>query len=183
MNITGESIIRASPAEVWRALNDPEVLRQCIPGCDSLEKVSDTEFKAVVSTKIGPMQTRFNGAVTLSDLDPPNGYTISGAGSGGVAGNAKGSARVRLAAVPEGTRLAYDVDAQVSGKLAQLGSRLIEGVAKMMARQFFERFGAVVAPPPAAAPAEVTAGGGIPRWAMIAAAVAVALLALYLMRG
>lgn len=186
MNISGESIIKASPGEVWRALNDPEVLRQCIPGCESLEKVSDSEFKAVVSAKIGPMQTRFNGAVKLSDLDPPNGYTISGSGSGGVAGNAKGSAKVRLAPAPEGTRLAYEVDAQVTGKLAQLGSRLIEGVAKMIAGQFFDRFGAIVAPPEPEAAAAPTPGGAAAarsdatRWMLWAAAAAVAALVLYL---
>jgi carbon monoxide dehydrogenase subunit G len=183
MNLSGETIIAASPADVWLALNDPDVLRQCIPGCETLDKVSNTEFKATVATRIGPMSTRFNGAVTLSDLDPPRGYTISGSGNGGVAGNAKGSAKVRLEPHEQGTRLTYDVDAQVSGKLAQLGSRLIDGVAKMMAGQFFEKFGALVAAPPAgaeeAAPSVAARAGGsgvLPRWAVVALAAAAAVL-------
>src|SRR5919109_666692 len=108
MKINGENVIGAPPQTVWRALNDPDVLRRVIPGCESLEKVSDTSFKATVVTRIGPVQAKFNGQVELTDLDPPNGYTISGQGSGGVAGGARGSARVRL--VPEGevTRLSYD---------------------------------------------------------------------------
>jgi carbon monoxide dehydrogenase subunit G len=185
MQITGETIIAAPPETVWRALNDPEVLRQCIPGCESLEKVSDTEFKATVTTKIGPMQTRFNGAVTLSDLDPPNGYTISGSGSGGVAGSAKGGAKVRLTKVPEGTKLNWDVDAQVSGKLAQLGSRLIEGVAKMLSSQFFEKFATVVAPAATAADgtaAAKTAAAGGTNWLLWAAVGLGVLLALYFLR-
>jgi len=182
MQLTGDTIIAAAPEQVWRALNDPEVLRRCIPGCESLERVSDTEFKAVVSTRIGPMQTRFNGRVTLGDLDPPRGYTISGSGSGGVAGSAKGSARVRLEPVPEGTRLAYEVDAQVTGKLAQLGSRLIDGVAKMMAGQFFEKFATTVAPPMAVAGAAAApvAKAGLPRALVIGAGVLIA-IALYLL--
>lgn len=187
MQITGDTIINAPREAVWRALNDPDVLRQCIPGCESLEQVSDTQFKATVATKIGPMSTRFNGAVTLADLDPPNGYTISGSGSGGVAGNAKGGAKVRLEPVPEGTRLAYDVDVQVTGKLAQLGSRLIEGVAKMLSAQFFEKFGAIVAqeaaPTADAAPVAVkSAGSGLPRWAVIAGAALLTIAVYYFIR-
>jgi uncharacterized protein len=185
MQITGETIIAAPPETVWRALNDPEVLRQCIPGCESLEKVSDTEFKATVATKIGPMQTRFTGAVTLTELDPPNGYTISGSGSGGVAGSAKGGAKVRLTKMPEGTKLNWDVDAQVSGKLAQLGSRLIEGVAKMLSGQFFEKFATVVAPPlPAAtsAAAAKPASAGGTNWLLWAGVGLGILLALYFLR-
>lgn len=184
MQITGETIVAARPEQVWLALNDPDVLRQCIPGCEALEKVSDTEFKATVATRIGPMQTRFHGAVTLSDLDPPNGYTIAGSGSGGVAGNAKGGAKVRLAAIPEGTKLTWDVDVQVTGKLAQLGSRLIDGVAKMMAGQFFEKFAAVVVPPVAAAvaaPAK-TPRSGLQRWVMIGGGVLLAIAVYLLLR-
>ena len=131
MKLTGENHINASPQEVWRALNDPAILKQAMPGCETLEKLSDTQFKATVMTKIGPVQAKFAGEVELSDLDPPNGYTISGKGSGGVAGNARGSAKVKLVPDGAGTKLSYDVDAQVTGKLAQLGSRLIDSTAKM----------------------------------------------------
>ena len=189
MQINGETIIAASPEAVWRALNDPDVLRQCIPGCESLDKVSDTEFKATVSTKIGPMQTRFNGAVTLTDLNPPHGYTISGSGSGGVAGSAKGGAKVRLEPVPEGTKLHWDVDAQVSGKLAQLGSRLIEGVAKMLSGQFFEKFATVVGTPLAtdsaaaatAATVQASTSSGT-NWMLIAGIGIGVLIAIYFLR-
>src|SRR5262245_52894275 len=155
MKLSGENRIKASPQEVWRALNDPVILKQAIPGCDSLDKVSDTQFKATVTTKVGLVQAKFNGEVELSDLDPPKGYTISGKGSGGVAGNARGSAKVRLEPDGADTKLIYDVDAQVTGKLAQLGSRLIDSTAKMLAGQFFNRFEQLVSRPEAAAPAAV----------------------------
>lgn len=147
MKLSGENRIKASREEVWRALNDPEILKKAIPGCDTLEKISDTQFKATVTTKIGPVQAKFAGEVELTDLDPPNGYTISGKGSGGVAGNARGGAKVRLEPDGAGTRLIYDVDAQVTGKLAQLGSRLIDSTAKMLAGQFFNRFEEIVGKP------------------------------------
>lgn len=175
MKLTGENRIKAPPQEVWRALNDPDILRQAIPGCESLEKISDTEFKATVATKIGPVQARFNGQVQLTDLDPPNGYTISGSGSGGMAGNAKGGAKVRLEPDGDGTKLTYDVDAQVTGKLAQLGSRLIDSTAKMLAGQFFNRFEEIVGkqqPEPAASNA--AAGEGAAASASSAAAKPVA---------
>jgi carbon monoxide dehydrogenase subunit G len=145
MKMTGEEIIPVPRETVWKALNDPEVLRQAIPGCQEITKNSDTEFSARVVAKVGPVKATFNGEVQLSDLDPPNGYTISGEGKGGLAGFAKGGAVVRLAEVPEGTKLTYDVDAQVGGKLASLGSRLIDGTAKSMATQFFEKFAILAA--------------------------------------
>ena len=111
---------------MWQALNDPEVLKQCIPGCDEIEKTSDTEFSAKVTAKVGPVKAKFSGAVTLSDMDPPNGYTISGEGTGGAAGFAKGGAKVALAEYGSDTILTYDVNATVGGKLAQIGSRLID---------------------------------------------------------
>ncbi len=157
MKLTGENKINASPEEVWRALNDPEILKKCIPGCDTLEKLSETAFKATVTTKIGPVQAKFNGEVELQDLDPPNGYTISGKGSGGVAGNARGAAKVKLEKEGDGTKLSYDVDAQVTGKLAQLGSRLIDSTAKMLAGQFFNKFEQLVSKPAEAAPAAAVA--------------------------
>ncbi len=157
MKLAGQNHINASPQEVWRALNDPEILKQAIPGCETLEKLSDTQFKATVITKIGPVQAKFNGEVELQDLDPPNGYTIAGKGSGGVAGNARGAAKVKLEPDGNGTKLSYDVDAQVTGKLAQLGSRLIDSTAKMLAGQFFNKFEQLVSKPEAAAaPAAVT---------------------------
>lgn len=145
MNITGENEIAAAPADVWAALNDPDVLRQSIPGCDSLEKISDTAFTAKVTTKIGPIKAKFSGEVELADLDPPNAYTLSGRGSGGAAGKAKGSARITLEPIPEGTRLSYDVTADVSGKIAQLGARLLKGTATSLAEKFFANFNTAVA--------------------------------------
>lgn len=157
MKLAGENRINAPPEEVWRALNDPAVLAQCIPGCDSLEKISDTQFKATVTTRIGPVQARFAGEVELQDIDPPNAYTISGKGSGGVAGNARGAAKVKLELDGTATRLVYDVDAQVTGKLAQLGSRLIDSTAKMLAGQFFNKFEQLVSRPAEEAPSATSA--------------------------
>jgi len=181
MKLSGENRINARPDEVWRALNDPDVLRRAIPGCESLEKVSDTEFKATVATKIGPVQAKFNGQVQLTDLDPPRAYTISGSGSGVAAGNARGSARVRLEPDGDGTKLTYDVDAQVAGKLAQLGSRLIDSAAKMLAGQFFNRFEEIVGgPAPAGAEPGKAQATIIPVWAWAIVAAILALLAYYL---
>jgi carbon monoxide dehydrogenase subunit G len=146
MDMTGERQIPAPRAKVWAALNDPEILKACIPGCESLEKSSENEMKATASVRIGPIAARFNGRVELGDLDPPNGYTISGEGQGGVAGFAKGSAKVGLTDAGPGTLLRYDVHAQVGGKIAQLGARLIDASAKQMADMFFDRFSAAVAP-------------------------------------
>ncbi|MBZ0138916.1 MAG: carbon monoxide dehydrogenase subunit G [Pseudorhodoplanes sp.] len=140
MTMSGEVQLPASREVVWTMLNDPEVLKASIPGCETLEKVSDTEFAAVAVNKIGPVKARFKGRVTLSDLDPPNSYRIFGQGDGGVAGFAKGGAAVTLAEKDGGTLLTYNVEAQIGGKLAQLGQRLINGVAKKLADQFFEKF-------------------------------------------
>ena len=139
-NISGEAVLPASKATVWAALNDPDTLKACIPGCQSLEKLSDTEFKAVVKVKIGPVSATFKGSVELSDLDPPNSYRISGSGEGGISGFAKGGAVVTLSDVEGGTNLHYDVDAQVGGKIMQLGGRLIDGAARKLADQFFDSF-------------------------------------------
>ena len=146
MDMTGETLIPAPRDAVWRALNDPEVLRQSIPGCETIEKVSDTAFSAKVVAKVGPVRATFTGQVQLSDLDPPNGYRISGEGKGGPAGFAKGGATVRLSDADGGTRLSYTVDAQIGGKLAQIGSRLIDATARSMAQDFFGRFSKIVAP-------------------------------------
>jgi carbon monoxide dehydrogenase subunit G len=162
MQMTGEQRIAASRQKVWEALNDPEVLKRCIPGCQSLEKEADDRLRATVEVKIGPIGARFNGAVTLTDLDPPNGYTITGEGQGGTVGFAKGGAKVRLADEGAGgTLLTYDVDAQVGGRLAQLGGPIIDATAKQLAGKFFDQFGQIVgAPAPAAEPA--TAAGATP---------------------
>lgn len=146
MDMTGEQRIEASRDKVWAALNDPDVLKQCIPGCQTIEKLSDTELKANVTLKIGPVKASFAGKVTLGDLDPPKSYTISGEGAGGVAGFAKGEAKVRLDEDGAATVLHYEVKAQVGGKIAQLGARLIDGTAKKLAGEFFTTFGKVVAP-------------------------------------
>lgn len=148
MDMTGERRIPAPRQRVWDALNDPAVLKSCIPGCESLEKTADNELRATAAVKIGPISARFNGKVQLSDLDPPNGYRISGEGQGGVAGFAKGGANVRLADDGDGaTLLNYVVNAQVGGKIAQLGARLIDATSKQMADMFFDRFSAAVAGP------------------------------------
>jgi carbon monoxide dehydrogenase subunit G len=149
MDMTGEFRIPAPRQRVWEGLNDPEVLKSSIPGCQSIEKVSDTEFTAKVVAQVGPVKANFSGKVTLSDLDPPQSYTIAGEGSGGVAGFAKGNAKVNLDEEGAETVLHYSVQAQVGGKLAQIGSRLIDSVARKMAENFFTRFVAAVAPAPA----------------------------------
>jgi carbon monoxide dehydrogenase subunit G len=146
MTMQGEVTLPAERERVWAALNDPEVLKVCIPGCQELEKVSDTEFAAVAKLAVGPVKATFKGNVMLSDIDAPNGYTITGEGQGGVAGFAKGGAKVRLADAGGGTQLSYDVEAQVGGKIAQLGGRLINGVAKKYADQFFGNFAKLLAP-------------------------------------
>ncbi len=148
----GEVSLPVARAVVLDKLNDPDVLRASIPGCQSLERTEDGGFAASVKVKVGPVGATFKGRVTLSDIDPPNGYRISGEGEGGVAGFAKGGAAVKLAdAEAGGTTLTYDVEAQIGGKLAQLGGRLINGVAKKMADQFFANFAAIAAGKDAAA--------------------------------
>ena len=148
MEIKGQHRIALPRAKVFAALNDPAVLRACIPGCEALEMLSDNEMAAKVRLRVGPVSAAFSGKVTLSDIDPPNGYRISGEGQGGVAGFAKGGAVVRLAEEEGGdTLLTYDVDAQIGGKIAQVGARLITGTAKKLADQFFGKFAEVVGAP------------------------------------
>lgn len=141
MDITGEYTINAPRDVVWAALNDPEVLRRCIPGCKELEQRSPTDLAAKVALKIGPISATFAGAVTLEDLDPPAGYTIIGQGQGGAAGFAKGRARVDLTELsPDSTKLAYTAKAEVGGKLATLGGRLIQATSRKLADEFFSAF-------------------------------------------
>lgn len=189
MKMSGEYRIEAPIERVWDALNDPEILKQAIPGCDSIERLSETEMTAKVTARVGPVKARFTGNVTLSDLDPPNSYRISGEGKGGAVGFAKGGANVSLEADGDATILRYEVDATVGGKLAQLGSRLIDGTAKKMAGEFFSSFAEVVggpAPEEAAAAAAPASGGftgpvvGMGTWigaAILVAAVVIALIA------
>jgi uncharacterized protein len=154
MDMTGERRIPAPRQIVWEALNNPEVLKASIPGCESLEKLADDQMKATAAIKVGPISARFTGKVQLTDIDPPNGYRISGEGQGGVAGFAKGGANVALVDDGADTLLSYQVNAQVGGKLAQLGGRLIDATAKQMADAFFDRFSKQVqAMAPAADPA------------------------------
>jgi len=140
MEMSGTRTIAADRATVWAALNDAEVLKACVPGCEELTGTPEDGFDAVVKQKVGPVKATFKGGVSLSDVDAPNSYRITGEGKGGVAGFAKGGAFVTLAEVEGGTELTYEVEAKVGGKLAQLGSRLIDGFARKMADQFFERF-------------------------------------------
>ena len=146
MDMSGSQRIEASRDQVWQGLNDAEVLKASIPGCDTLEKLSDTEMTATVTLKVGPVKASFKGHVTLSEMDPPNSYKITGEGTGGLAGFAKGGATVRLEADGDATILHYEVQAQVGGKLAQLGGRLIDATAKKLAGEFFNNFGATFAP-------------------------------------
>ena len=140
MEMSGDVRIGATVEEVWAALNDAEILKACIPGCQELEKVSDTEMTAKVVLKIGPVKAKFGGEVTLENLNPPNTYSIVGEGKGGIAGFAKGGADVSLEQDGDETVLRYEAKAQVGGKIAQFGSRLIDSTSKKLANQFFDNF-------------------------------------------
>ena len=185
MDITGEYLVPAPQQRVWEALNDPQVLKASIAGCQALEKVSDTEFNAIVTTKVGPVSATFRGNVNLSELDAPNGYTLTGRGQGGAAGFATMSSRVALLPQGEQTLLRYTAQAEIGGKLASVGSRLVQAVAKKNADDFFAAFtrqlgGAPAAAPEAApvlapqarpVPALLPAGGGlgapVPAWLVV----------------
>lgn len=164
MEFKGSYLIPASPQRVWNALNDPQILRQCVPGCERMDKTDATHFSAAAVLKIGPVKATFNANIALDNLDPPRRCTLKGEGQGGVAGFARGEAEVVLTPEDGGTTLAYTAQAQIGGKLAQIGQRLIDGAAKQIADDFFVRFAAAVAsaqetaapepaPPPEAAPA------------------------------
>jgi len=196
MEMTSTRVVNAPLDKVWAALNDPAVLKDAVPGCESFERVSDSEWRVVVASKIGPVAARFNGRITLADLAPPTAYTMKFEGQGGAAGFANGEAKVSLA--PSGsqaTALTYTAKAQVGGKIAQLGSRLIDGAAAKMADEFFERFAERVAPSAAdVVPAEneaPSAGGGVtpakpvrnPAFRYIALAALAVIIAWLAMRG
>ncbi len=191
MEMSGEQQIPLSQQRVWEALNDPEILKACIPGCESIDRVSDNEYKVAMTAAIGPVKAKFNGKLLLADLNPPHSYSLAFEGSGGAAGFGKGSAHVTLAPDGSGTVLAYKATASVGGKLAQIGSRLIDGVARKMADDFFARFNKTVAPAEASAPtaavqsnspADRTAKRGLPVWAWAAGVIVVLLIALYFVR-
>ena len=183
MEIVGDTLIPAPIQTVWDGLNNADVLRACIPGCEALEQRSPTELTARVVQKIGPVSASFTGEVTLSELNPPHSYRITGQGSGGVAGFAKGGAFVKLSEEEGGTRLRYTVEAQLGGKIAQLGSRMIKGIATSLAGEFFRRFSEEVSGAPAVSVARpvsstkvsppsgaVPAGADGPGWRLVAMA-------------
>ncbi|HZP93499.1 MAG TPA: carbon monoxide dehydrogenase subunit G [Burkholderiales bacterium] len=180
MDMTGEQLIPLPQQKVWEALNDPEILKACIPGCESIEKVSDVEYRVVLTAAIGPVKARFSGTLSLADLKPPHSYSLAFEGSGGAAGFGKGRAQVSLFADGDGTRLNYKASATVGGKLAQIGSRLIDGVARKMADEFFSRFNRTVAAP-AGAGAEAAAPARTPGWVWFAIGAAVIALLAYLL--
>jgi len=191
MELTQTRSIGAAPADVWAALNDPAVLQACIPGCESLDRVSDSEWRVVVATRIGPVQARFNGRIQLTDIVAPTAYTLRFEGQGGAAGFANGEARVTLAPASQGsTELTYAAQARIGGKIAQVGSRLVDGVAAKLADEFFTRFTERLAPAPAeiaapapAAPTRMAPEGGAPwvRYAALAGIIVV-LVVLYVYR-
>jgi carbon monoxide dehydrogenase subunit G len=188
MDMNGEQLIPLPRQRVWEALNDPETLKACIPGCETIERVSDSEYKIAMTAAIGPVKAKFSGKLLLSDLNPPESYSIAFEGSGGAAGFGKGGAKVVLAPEGDGTRLVYTAHATVGGKLAQIGSRLIDGVAKKMTEDFFAKFNQVVAPPPATAVAGAAGTAAsvskqkIPAWVWIVVAIVVAMVVLIIRR-
>jgi len=192
MELTGQQTLSLPIDRVWAALNDPAILQQCIPGCDVFEETGANHYKIVMTATVGPIRAKFTGKLLLSDITPPSSYKLGFDGSGGAAGSGKGTAAVQLSTVPEGTLLRYTASATVAGRLAQVGSRLIDGVAKKMADQFFARFKSILEPeaPGEAEDAEATpisAGrpavarsGGRLKWAAAAAAIVAIALGLYL---
>ena len=186
MEMKGSRVVPADVATTWRALNDPEVLRECIPGCESIDRVSDTEYRVLMTARVGPVSAKFSGRLTLADIAAPRSYTLKFEGQGGAAGFANGSAKVELSPVEGGTRIDYAVNAQVGGKLAQIGSRLIDGAAAKVADDFFARFVARAGgSPPAAAeaaaapPPEVASALRTIRTRLLLAALIVACIAIY----
>jgi len=186
MEMSGEQRIPLPQQRVWEALNDPEILKACIPGCESIDRVSDNEYKVAMTAAVGPVKAKFSGKLLLSDLNPPNSYSLAFEGSGGAAGFGKGSAQVSLSPDGSGTLLAYKASATVGGKLAQIGSRLIDGVARKMADDFFNRFNSTVAPateaPAPAAAAPIAHRATIPGWLWALGGILALLVVLYFFR-
>jgi len=186
MEMKGSRVVPADVATTWRALNDPEVLRECIPGCESIDRVSDTEYRVLMTARVGPVSAKFSGRLTLADIAAPRSYTLKFEGQGGAAGFANGSAKVELSPVEGGTRIDYAVNAQVGGKLAQIGSRLIDGAAAKVADDFFARFVARAGGSPpataeaaAAPPPELTSALRTMRTRLLLAALIVACIVIY----
>ena len=199
MDMQGSRVLAASREQAWEGLNDPEVLKACIPGCDKVEPAGDNQYAIGMAVKVGPVSARFGGKIQLQDVQPPSSYTLRFEGQGGAAGFGKGTAQVRLEPHAPGCELHYVVNAQVGGRIAQVGQRLIDGVARSMAEDFFKRFDGemqrrhpapavetVAAPAaaqaPAAAPPHDIGGTRLPAWIWIAGAVVVAGLAWWSMR-
>jgi carbon monoxide dehydrogenase subunit G len=193
MDMEGSRALAVTQQQAWDALNDPEVLKVCIPGCDKVEPSGDNQYAVGVAVKIGPVQAKFNGKITLSEVKPPDSYTITFDGQGGAAGFGKGVSQVRLSPQPQGTGcvLEYKVQAQVGGKIAQLGQRLIDGVAKSMAEDFFKRFDnemqrrfptAEAPAAGAASAASADTGTMVPKWVWVAIAVVIAVVILLVKR-
>jgi hypothetical protein len=185
MEMSGEQHIPLPQQRVWEALNDPEILKACIPGCESIDRVSENEYKVAMTAAVGPVKAKFAGKLLLSDINPPNSYSLAFEGSGGAAGFGKGSAQVSLAPESGGTLLTYKAQASVGGKLAQIGSRLIDGVAKKMSDDFFIRFNKTVAPAvesataAAVVPADAPAKSPLPIWVWIGGGIVILLFVLY----
>ena len=189
MEMSGEQHIPLPQQRVWEALNDPEILKACIPGCESIDRVSENEYKVAMTASVGPVKAKFAGKLLLSDINPPNSYLLAFEGSGGAAGFGKGSAQVSLAPESGGTLLTYKAQASVGGKLAQIGSRLIDGVARKMSDDFFIRFNKTVAPAdesaiPATAAADLVtpalpAKSAMPVWVWVVGGVVLLLIVLY----
>jgi uncharacterized protein len=189
MELTSSRTVPASVEKTWAALNDPETLKTCISGCESIERVSDTEFRVAMTARVGPVSAKFSGRIILSDIVPPTSYKISFEGQGGAAGFARGGAKVALTPDGSGTRIEYNVNAQVGGKLAQIGSRLVDGAAAKIADDFFARFverlggGATAAAEPVLAPAEAaTTSRTLWLRLAVAAAIIVAVFSYWLTR-
>lgn len=182
MEMQGTRQLAITQQQAWAALNDPEVLRLCIPGCDKIEATAENQYSMAVALKIGPLAAKFNGKIALSDINPPDSYTLSFDGQGGPAGFGKGNAKVQLQSNADGVELTYSVQASVGGKIAQVGQRLIDGVAKSMAEDFFKRFDeemqrrhpqAAAGSAADAVAAETPDGSGVPVWVWVAAGVVV----------
>jgi len=183
MEMQSTRVIPAAPDAVWQALNDPDALRDCIPGCESLTRESDSHWNVVVAARVGPVSASFKGSIELADVVPPSSYTLRFKGQGGAAGFANGEAKVALTPAPGGqTTLAYTAKAQVGGKLAQIGSRLIDGAAAKLADEFFEKFAGRFAPTPAPTATAHAPGPHLPRWLVAAALAAIVVTAWLLMR-
>ncbi|WP_332814463.1 CoxG family protein [Ramlibacter sp.] len=185
MEMQGSRTIAATQQQAWEGLNDPEVLKACIPGCEKVERVADDRFNVGLAVKVGPVSAKFAGRITLSDVQPPQRYTLAFDGQGGAAGFGKGTAKVELSPAEGGCQLAYAVQAQVGGRIAQVGQRLIDGVARSMAEDFFKRFDAQMQQryaPAAVAPTAAPARPTIAPWLWIVIAAAVAAAAFWLLR-